>query len=75
MEYINGKVSLFDEVWNLISCYDEEYAHEQGIDILDNEDVYNIVSDILDNNEIQEIIMAEIESHAGYKKNRMIEEV
>lgn len=68
IEFINNKVNLFDEVWNLISCYDEEYANEQGINLLNDEDVYNIVSNILDSDEMQNIIKEEIEDYAGYKK-------
>lgn len=65
----NEKVNLFDTIWDYISCYDEEYAQEQGIDKLDDEDIYNIISNILDSADIQYIIREEIENYAGYKNN------
>lgn len=63
-----NKVNLFDYIQNRISCYDEEYAKEQGIDNLDDEDIYNIISEILNNQEIEDLIHNEIERYAGTKK-------
>lgn len=64
-----NKVNLYDTVWDTISSYDEEYAKEQGIDKLDDEDVYNIIAEILNNNQVKDIIREEIESYAGYKNS------
>lgn len=64
-----SKVNLYDTVWDVISSYDEEYAQEQGIDKLDDEDVYNIISEIISNPDVQSIIREEIESYAGYKNS------
>lgn len=63
----NEKINLFDTIYNYISCYDEEYAKEIGIDKLDDEDVYNIIFNVLDRNEIQDIIREEIEDYANRK--------
>ena len=62
------KVNLYDTVWDQISCYDEEYAQEQGIDKLDDEDVYNIIAEIMSRPDVQDIIREEIEDYAGRKK-------
>lgn len=64
-----NKVNLYDTVWDVISSYDEEYAQEQGIDKLDDEDVYNIIAEIIGNPDVQSIIREEIESYAGYKNS------
>lgn len=64
-----SKVNLYDTVWDVISSYDEEYAQEQGIDKLDDEDVYNIIAEIIGNPDVQSIIREEIESYAGYKNS------
>lgn len=64
----NNKVNLFDYVKNKIECYDEEYAIEQGINNLDDEDINNIVAEILNNQEIEDLVHNEIESYAGTKK-------
>lgn len=63
------KVNLYDTVWDQISCYDEEYAQEQGIDKLDDEDVYNIIAEIMSRPDVQDIIREEIEDYAGRKNN------
>mgnify|MGYP003503854591 CR=1 FL=1 len=60
---------MYDTVWDVISSYDEEYAQEQGIDKLDDEDVYNIIAEIIGNPDVQSIIREEIESYAGYKNS------
>ena len=62
------KVNLYDTVWDQISCYDEEYAQEQGIDKLDDEDVYNIIAEIMSRPDVQDIIREEIEDYASRKK-------
>lgn len=58
-----------DYIWRLIENYDEEYAKEQGIDQLDDEDIRNIIFNILDNREVDRIIHEEIEDYAGRKSN------
>lgn len=64
-----NKVNLYDTIWEYIGSYDEEYAQEQGIDKLDDEDVYNIIAEIISNPDVQSIIREEIESYAGYKNS------
>lgn len=56
-----------DYVRSLIENYDEEYAKEQGIDKLNDEDIHNIILNILEGKEIDEIIEREIEYYAGSK--------
>jgi hypothetical protein len=63
-----NKVNLYDTIWNQISCYDEEYAKEIGLDKLDDEDVYKIIYNILDRAEVQNIIKEEIEDYANRKE-------
>ena len=58
-----------DYVRYLIENYDEEYAKEQGIDKLNDEDIHNIILNILEGKEIDEIIKKEIEDYAGRKSN------
>lgn len=58
-----------DYVRYLIENYDEEYAKEQGIDKLNDEDIHNIILNILEGKEIDEIIEKEIEDYAGRKSN------
>lgn len=58
-----------DYVRYLIENYDEEYAKEQGIDKLNDEDIHNIILNILEGEEIDEIIKKEIEDYAGRKSN------
>jgi hypothetical protein len=63
MEYKN----LDDLIWEIISCYDEEYQKELGMDKLDDEDIGNIMFYILDNNEIKSIVQQEIEEYCNRK--------
>lgn len=63
MEYKN----LDDLIWDIISCYDEEYQKEIGMDKLDDEDIGNIMFYILDNNEIKSIVQQEIEEYCNRK--------
>lgn len=64
MEYKN----LDDLIWEIISCHDEEYQKEIGMDKLDDEDIGNIMFYILDNNEIKSIVQQEIEWYCSRKK-------
>ena len=63
-----NKVNLFDFIQDKIGCYDESYAEEIGLNYLDDEDIYNIVSEILNNQEIEDIVYKEIEAYANIKK-------
>ena len=54
-----------DYIRTLIENYDEEYAKEQGIDKLNDEDIHNIILNVLGSGEIDEIIQREIECYAG----------
>ena len=65
---MEDKINLKDYIYNIISEYDEEYANEQGINNLDDEDVYNIMSEILQDNQLREIVQNEIEIYANFKK-------
>ena len=51
-----NKVNLFDFIQDKISCYDEYYAEEIGLNYLDDEDIYNIVAEILNNQEIESLM-------------------
>lgn len=64
-----NKVNLFDFIQDKISCYDEYYAEEIGLNYLDDEDIYNIVAEILNNQEIEDIVYREIEEYANTKKH------
>lgn len=64
-----NKVNLFDFIQDRISCYDESYAEEIGLNYLDDEDIYNIVAEILNNQEIEDIVHREIEEYANTKKH------
>lgn len=64
-----NKVNLFDFIQDKISCYDESYAEEIGLNYLDDEDIYNIVAEILNNQEIEDIVHREIEEYANTKKH------
>lgn len=64
-----NKINLYDTIWEQISCYDEEYAEEIGIDKLDDEDIYNIMFNFLDRGDIQSAIKEEIEEYANRKNN------
>lgn len=64
-----NKVSLFDFIQDKISCYDESYAEEIGLNYLDDEDIHNIVAEILNNQEIEDIVHREIEEYANTKKH------
>lgn len=59
------KVNLYDTVWEQISNYEEAYADEQGINKLNDEDVYNIIAEIISRPDVQDAIREEIESYAG----------
>lgn len=61
------KVNLKDYIQMILECYDEDYAEEQGIDKLDDEDINNIIANILDNEEIDALIREEIEYYTSYK--------
>lgn len=63
------KVNLKDYVFDMINFYDEEYAIEQGITELNNEDVNNIVFEILQHDQLRQIVQNEIEMYSGYKKH------
>lgn len=63
-----NEINLKNYILDLISCYDEEYAKEQGIDVLDDEDIDNIIFNILDNATIRLEIQQELEEYAGFKK-------
>ena len=65
-----NKINLYDTIWEQISCYDEEYSNEIGINKLDDEDVYNIMFNFLDRNDIQNAIREEIEDYAN-RKNKI----
>lgn len=62
------KVNLKDYIIDTISCYDEEYAREQGIIELDDEDINNIIFEILQDDQLRQIVQNEIEMYASYKK-------
>lgn len=62
-----NKINLYDYIWNQISCYDETYKEEIGLDKLDNEDVYSIMYNILDRTDMQEAVREEIEEYANWK--------
>ncbi len=64
-----NKINLYDTIWEQISCYDEEYAEEIGIDKFDDEDIYNIMFNFLDRGDIQGAIREEIEEYANRKNN------
>lgn len=64
-----NKINLYDTIWEQISCYDEEYAQEIGIDKFDDEDIYNIMFNFLDRGDIQGAIREEIEEYANRKNN------
>ena len=64
-----NKINLYDTIWEQISCYDEEYAEEIGIDKFDDEDIYNIMFNFLDRGDIQSAIREEIEEYANRKNN------
>ena len=64
-----NKVNLYDTIWEQISCYDEDYAEEIGINKLDDEDVYNIIFNFLDRHDIQDAIREEIEDYANRKNS------
>ena len=64
-----NKINLYDTIWEQISCYDEEYAEEIGLDKLDDEDIYNIMFNFLDREDIQSAIRKEIEEYANRKNN------
>lgn len=64
-----NKINLYDTIWEQISCYDEEYAEEIGLDKLDDEDIYNIMFNFLDREDIQSAIREEIEEYANRKNN------
>ena len=64
-----NKINLYDTIWEQISCYDEEYAEEIGIDKFDDEDIYNIMFNFLDRGDIQNAIREEIEEYANRKNN------
>ena len=64
-----NKINLYDTIWEQISCYDEEYAEEIGLDKLDDEDIYNIMFNFLDRGDIQGAIREEIEEYANRKNN------
>lgn len=63
----DNKINLYDTIWNQISCYDEEYAKEIGLDKFDDEDVYSVMYDFLDRTDVQDALREEIESHANFK--------
>lgn len=62
------KVNLKDYIFDIINCYDEEYAIEQGITELDDEDINNIIFEILQDDQLRQIVQNEIEMYASYKK-------
>lgn len=64
------KVNLKDYIYDRISEYDEEYAQEQGINNLDEEDINNILANVLDNEYLRQIVQQEIEEYASYKIRR-----
>lgn len=64
-----NKINLYDTIWEQISCYDEDYANEIGINKLDDEDVYSIMFNFLDRKDIQDAIREEIEDYANRKNN------
>ena len=64
----DNKINLYDTIWNQINCYDEEYAKEIGLDKLDDEDVYNIMSNFLDRIDIQDALREEIEDYTNRNK-------
>lgn len=64
------KVNLKDYIYDRISEYDEEYAQEQGINNLDEEDINNILANVLDNEYLRQMVQQEIEEYASYKIRR-----
>lgn len=64
------KVNLKDYIYDRINEYDEEYAQEQGINNLDEEDINNILANVLDNEYLRQIVQQEIEEYASYKIRR-----
>ena len=64
------KVNLKDYIYDRINKYDEEYAQEQGINNLDEEDINNILANVLDNEYLRQIVQQEIEEYASYKIRR-----
>lgn len=69
----DNKVNLYDFVWEEINNYDEGYAEEIGINNLDDEDVYNIISEILNRPEVKNAVREEIEYYAGNKEQKITE--
>lgn len=60
-------MELKDIIQDMISCYDENYANETGINKLDIEDISNIAFNVLNNDAVKFEIQKEIEEYAAFK--------
>ena len=63
-------ISLKNTIQDMISCYDEDYANEVGINKFNDEDIGNIVFYVLDNNSVRFEIQKEIEEYASSKNTK-----
>lgn len=66
------KVNLKDYIFDIINSYDSDYAIEQGITNLDDEDINNIIFEILQDDQLRQIVQNEIEMYASFKKEEEI---
>ena len=64
------KVNLKDYIFDIINSYDSDYAIEQGITNLDDEDINNIIFEILQDDQLRQIVQNEIEIYASFKNRK-----